>query len=505
LLGALTAATLLLLLGPASSRAARLDPQAELAGPPAVTSVPGGGFLAVWPRWKVVPLGFGPDSCEQVSLLGALLTADGEEVPPLHAVRLPGGELGSEPRLARGAVGDVLLSWRSAVGLEAGRLDAFAVDSATVLTSCTPRSHALVAAGDGFWAAWSEACGALRIRARRLDRNGRPVGAAVDLADPGSSPGAGVALAGRSDGGFFAAWGQDDGAGGRVILAGRFDPAGARTATATLSSLPVGTSLAATGLPGDGVVFAWENGGIGVGDRRLLLQRFGRDLVPDGPARQAAESSAPPEEAPVLAAGPGGFFVLSWQRLVPAEDPSDACPFRVFDADARPLSGDLFLPQGCVQPTAFAFAEDGSLLSFWDRRIFPDNICADTQVGPQAPDPLPPAVPPIGLDRFPGFSFRLRIGGDEVAPRIGAEDPVCVPETLCVSGALPGRSEVLVRIVGPKPNGYLWPTVARFTTSTVELWIEQLATGRARYYRLEGPGPGSDELPGFFDRTGFEP
>jgi len=64
---------------------------------------------------------------------------------------------------------------------------------------------------------------------------------------------------------------------------------------------------------------------------------------------------------------------------------------------------------------------------------------------------------------------------------------------------------VLVRIVGPKPNGYLWPTLAKLTTSRVEVWIEQVATGVLRYYRLEGASPGVDELPGLFDRTGFLP
>jgi hypothetical protein len=47
--------------------------------------------------------------------------------------------------------------------------------------------------------------------------------------------------------------------------------------------------------------------------------------------------------------------------------------------------------------------------------------------------------------------------------------------------------------------------VVRFTTSTVEVWVEQLATGERRYYRSQGAAPGVDELDGFFDRTGFLP
>ena len=81
----------------------------------------------------------------------------------------------------------------------------------------------------------------------------------------------------------------------------------------------------------------------------------------------------------------------------------------------------------------------------------------------------------------------------------------CIPETVCVSGALPGRSELFVRIVGPKPNGRLWPTLVRFSTSTLEVWIEQEETGILRHYRLEGATPGSSDLDGLFDRDGFPP
>lgn len=105
---------------------------------------------------------------------------------------------------------------------------------------------------------------------------------------------------------------------------------------------------------------------------------------------------------------------------------------------------------------------------------------------------------------IPGFRFRVRIeGGDGAVQPVRAEP--CIPETLCVSGALPGRSELFVRMVGPKPNGRLWPTMVRFSTSRIELWIEQLATGIVRHYELPAPGPGSSELTGQFDRTGFEP
>lgn len=127
---------------------------------------------------------------------------------------------------------------------------------------------------------------------------------------------------------------------------------------------------------------------------------------------------------------------------------------------------------------------------------------ASCQAGDVAPPPPPgdwltsPAVP--------GFRVKVRITAGGVEQPVAAE-AVCIPETLCVSGAVPGRSEIFVRVIGPRPNGRLWPILVRFTTSTVEVWIEQLSSSEVLYYRLEGATPGSSDLSGLFDRDGFEP
>ena len=68
-----------------------------------------------------------------------------------------------------------------------------------------------------------------------------------------------------------------------------------------------------------------------------------------------------------------------------------------------------------------------------------------------------------------------------------------------------GRSEVFVRIIGPRPNGFLWPTIVRFTPSRVMVEIQQLSTGTTNTYELPAVSPDSDELSGFQDRTGFLP
>ena len=106
---------------------------------------------------------------------------------------------------------------------------------------------------------------------------------------------------------------------------------------------------------------------------------------------------------------------------------------------------------------------------------------------------------------FPDFRFKVRIFQDSATPLAGRSEPVCIPETLCVSGAVPGRSEVFVRIIGPRPNGYLWPTIVRFTPSRVEVDVQQISTGITKTYVLPAVPADSDELSGLQDRTGFRP
>lgn len=119
--------------------------------------------------------------------------------------------------------------------------------------------------------------------------------------------------------------------------------------------------------------------------------------------------------------------------------------------------------------------------------------------------PQPPEGESLVSDEVPGFRFKVRITGQGGDRRPGILEEVCLPETVCAGGAVEGRTEVLLRVVGPKPNGYLWPTFVRFTTSMVEVWVERVDTGEVRYYRLAPTVPGGDELEAGFDREGFEP
>ena len=142
----------------------------------------------------------------------------------------------------------------------------------------------------------------------------------------------------------------------------------------------------------------------------------------------------------------------------------------------------------------------------------PRVLFASTQAGVWArsldgtvypPETVPPPGEPITTPEVPGFRFWVEITPQDGTPVATRREPVCLPETLCVSGAVPGRSEVFLRIVGPKPNGYLWPTLVKLTTSAVDVWIERVETGRLRRYHLDAASPGHDVLPGLFDRNGF--
>ncbi|HYU31598.1 MAG TPA: GDSL-type esterase/lipase family protein [Thermoanaerobaculia bacterium] len=115
-----------------------------------------------------------------------------------------------------------------------------------------------------------------------------------------------------------------------------------------------------------------------------------------------------------------------------------------------------------------------------------------------------PAGPYLATSEVPGFRFKVRItAGSQVLP--GQMEAGCIGETLCVSGALPGRSELFVRIIGPRPNGFLWLNLVRFTTSRVELWAEQTGTGVIHYYDLTALPLDGTELTGLVDKEAFTP
>jgi hypothetical protein len=116
-------------------------------------------------------------------------------------------------------------------------------------------------------------------------------------------------------------------------------------------------------------------------------------------------------------------------------------------------------------------------------------------------DPAPPAGPWLTTSALPGYQFKSQIAGNRAATLVAD----CVPETLCLAGAIPTRAEAFVRIIGPRGNGFLWPEVIRFTVAQVELWIQKTPAGPINYYKLAGVSQDSDVLNGLVDREGFLP
>ena len=116
-------------------------------------------------------------------------------------------------------------------------------------------------------------------------------------------------------------------------------------------------------------------------------------------------------------------------------------------------------------------------------------------------EPPPPPGPWLRSSELPGFEAQVVI--NEVTR--GALEPDCVAQTLCASGALPGRPELFLKVIGPRPNGYLWVQVSRFTPSRVEIWLRRIATGETRHYVLEAVPPGTEDVSGLQDREAFLP
>jgi hypothetical protein len=124
----------------------------------------------------------------------------------------------------------------------------------------------------------------------------------------------------------------------------------------------------------------------------------------------------------------------------------------------------------------------------------------------ETPPPEPPGGPWLSPTEIPGFEVKVRIESDATSIS-GTPVDYCIPETLCIAGAIADRAEVFVRVVGPKPNGKLWPTLVKFSTSRVEIWLRQTGSGAIRYYDLP-PAAASETdliLNGLADRFGFDP
>lgn len=172
-----------------------------------------------------------------------------------------------------------------------------------------------------------------------------------------------------------------------------------------------------------------------------------------------------------------------------------------FDDNPRTLTYTTTPPAGTSGPQTFSGTAsfDGSGVPIGGDRTISIE-------GGGAPPP-PPSGRWLSSSSLPGFEVQGRISPAGVPPSDASLVSRCIPETLCLGGAVPGRSELFVRMVGPKPNGFLWPNVLKFSTSPFEIWIRQVRTGQIQYYQLPGVVPGDRliDLTGLADKEGFRP
>jgi hypothetical protein len=205
-----------------------------------------------------------------------------------------------------------------------------------------------------------------------------------------------------------------------------------------------------------------------------------------------------------LATSKGRIAFLGW-RNPPGQPSKDG----LFVADGGELR--LIAEQGSVLDGRVVSGIDLSQGGFdWPHLAFTvafaDGGSALFRYTVPVADPPPPSGSWLTTPELPGFRVKARfttsggvIAGQPVTP--------CIGETLCVAGLLPDRAELFVRVVGPKPNGKLWPTLVKFATVRIEVWIEQTGSGVVRYYELPAVTPGEQRLSldGLADKLGFEP
>lgn len=169
------------------------------------------------------------------------------------------------------------------------------------------------------------------------------------------------------------------------------------------------------------------------------------------------------------------------------------------------------LAPGRMASSPSDFTRAGDLLYFWadepvhgrELRALPVEALESSGAGGEVPPPPPGEW--LESAELPGFRAKVRVIPAGQGPIEGRRAEDCTAETLCVEGALPGRPEAFLKVIGPRPNGRLWVQVSRFTPSEVELWVEQTTTGELRHYRLPAVGPGDPDVSGLQDREAFTP
>ena len=512
---------------------AELRPDSSTVGffGPSFAPRPGGGFLAGWAR--VVQGGAEPEP-DRIEIeafnhldrqVGPTRLVSDEPDPPTDPQRslvlaASGGRAIAvwQSFEGGGAPTSVLLRVLNSVGQPTS-------DQVTAGTSGAGLRPGVALAPSGrALVAWTQfAAGVFDLRGRIFDAQGNAV--TGELALDGGFGASGVPSVGvDEDGRFLVAWtGGDDG-----IYAHWLDADGQTVVPAfQVAGGPAASDPGAAVAPDGAAVVVWsecdEDSPGQVNSCEVRFRLLGTDGLPLGPSQRASALDGRLHEQPAVGAADDGDFALAWRACQTSNgfDRFDCLVTTSFHDPSGDRYGNRLQKERDGEPDRFTVVPLGDDFVVGWFRFSCDSQTCDPGLesvyaqryrlietgGAQADDVFPDVpddAPVLTSPEFEDFRFRVRIGrpGSEI---FGVQEPACLPETICVSGALPGRAEIFLRVIGPRPNGFLWPTIVKFTTSTVEVWIEQVSTGEVQYYGLDGATQGSSELPGLFDRTGFQP
>lgn len=122
-------------------------------------------------------------------------------------------------------------------------------------------------------------------------------------------------------------------------------------------------------------------------------------------------------------------------------------------------------------------------------------------------DPPPPTENWVGVRLIGQNPNRVLAAQAAINGTPAASMGFCVQEaqaeTLCFSGALAGRPEIYLKVIGPRPNDHWWAQLTRFTPSKVQVWVKEIdyndATVDPITYYVLGSAIG-DTLSGLQDR-----
>ena len=203
---------------------------------------------------------------------------------------------------------------------------------------------------------------------------------------------------------------------------------------------------------------------------------------------------------PVGQAASGGAEVtVTWYAapgcatgLVVAESPLQLVPPGNWLLEAASVVAPLGAQSVRLELAAWVDVVGTTLVADFDDLRFDDGAVGD---------PPPPYGKWLASGDLPGYEAQVRITGG--SPVEGAVEHDCIDETICVSGALTGRPEVFIKVIGPRPNGFYWAQLIRFTPSQVEVWLRRVGGTQTNYYLLGVTVAGV--LRGVEDREAFLP